>query len=143
MAITATLFVVRSIAFVCRTRTGGGPSLKSFLFFLSVLLRIKGKGPDNKENERNYFLNNSELVFGYFENKIEVSEGINKTTVLDRFFNKKSGANDNNFEKEDNNINCLVVRFNRTIPIILRFIIVQCKSPVWGDTLNYRDHQYI
>ena len=44
-----------------------------------TLREIKGR-------ERNYLLNNSELVFGYFENKMKVAEGTNKTTVLNTFF---------------------------------------------------------
>ena len=40
-----------------------------------------------KRNKRNYLLDNSHLVFDYFENKKKIAEGTNKTTILDTFFN--------------------------------------------------------
>ena len=38
-----------------------------------------------KQNEKNYFLDNSKYVFDYFENKKKISEGNNKTTLLNDF----------------------------------------------------------
>ena len=51
-----------------------------------------------KQKEKDYLLNNSELVFGYFENKMEVAEGNNKTTILDNFF-KSDTPNKKKVEK--------------------------------------------
>ena len=42
-----------------------------------------------KQQEKNYFLDNSKYVFDYFENKKKISEGNNKTTLLNNFFNLK------------------------------------------------------
>ncbi len=102
------------------------------------LTEIKTTIREIKENERNYFLNNSELVFGYFENKIEVSEGINKTTVLDKFFNKKSGANDNKFEKEDNNVKKYLTNVDETFLDIENYITETdiCKTCRNGEMIS-------
>ena len=35
---------------------------------------------------KNYYLNNSQYIFDYFENKKEISKGKSKTKVLDSFF---------------------------------------------------------
>lgn len=56
-----------------------------------------------KERERNYLLNNSELVFGYFENKMKVAEGTNKTTVLNTFFKTETPIKKED-EKEHSNV---------------------------------------
>lgn len=40
-----------------------------------------------KRKEKNYFLTNSKYIFDYFENKKKISEGNNKTTLLNNFFN--------------------------------------------------------
>ena len=56
-----------------------------------------------KEREKNYLLNNSELVFDYFENKMKVTEGTNKTTVLNEFF-KTDKLNVEQVAKERNNV---------------------------------------
>lgn len=102
------------------------------------ITEIKTTIREIKENERNYFLNNSELVFGYFENKIEVSEGINKTTVLDKFFNKKSGANDNKFEKEDNNVKKYLTNVDETFLDIENYITETdiCKTCRNGEMIS-------
>lgn len=51
------------------------------------LKEIKKQVFEIKQSEKDYLLNNSSLVFEYFENKKKVTEGTNKTTVLDEFFN--------------------------------------------------------
>ena len=39
-----------------------------------------------KNEEKEYFLNNSKYIFDYFENKSNISKGENETKVLDDFF---------------------------------------------------------
>lgn len=53
-----------------------------------------------KNTEKNYFLDNSKYIFEYFENKKKISEGNNKTTILNNFFNlnKECQQIDNNKE---------------------------------------------
>ena len=58
-----------------------------------------------KKNEKNYFLDNSKYVFDYFENKKKISEGNNKTTLLNDFFNLKRDASSSEVDlKERTNI---------------------------------------
>jgi len=42
-----------------------------------------------KKKEKKYYLNNSPLIFNYFEKKKELSEGINKKKTLNSFFDVK------------------------------------------------------
>jgi hypothetical protein len=58
------------------------------------------------KNEKNYFLENSKYIFEYFENKKKISEGNNKTTLLNTFFNvRNSDASFSDVElKERTNI---------------------------------------
>jgi hypothetical protein len=45
--------------------------------------------------KKQYYLNNSEIIFNYFEKKKEVSDGTNKTTILNNFFNTNVNPNIN------------------------------------------------
>ena len=57
--------------------------------------KIDSEIKEIKKKKKNYFLNNSEYIFDYFENKKKISECNNKTKVLDNFFNiKKPEIND-------------------------------------------------
>jgi len=51
--------------------------------------KIDAEIKEIKKKKKNYFLNNSEYIFDYFENKKKISECNNKTKVLDNFFNIK------------------------------------------------------
>jgi uncharacterized membrane-anchored protein YhcB (DUF1043 family) len=50
-----------------------------------------------KRLKNQYLLNNSKYIFEYFENKKETSEGKNKTTILNNFFNIKNDDIEKNF----------------------------------------------
>ena len=70
--------------------------LKNEKLNISDKLDIKDEIKENKEQikklekeKRDYFLNNSKYIFDYFENKKEISEGINKTKILNSFFKTK------------------------------------------------------
>jgi hypothetical protein len=66
---------------------------------------IQKKIKELKQNEKNYFLENSKYVFEYFENKKKISEGNNKTTILNNFFNLKRDVSSSDVElKERTNI---------------------------------------
>ena len=63
-----------------------------------------------KNEEKEYFLNNSKYIFDYFENKNNISKGENETKVLDDFFKikkpkkEKTDKNDTNIQKYLSNI---------------------------------------
>ena len=50
---------------------------------------LKKKIVKLEKEKKDYFLNNSKYIFDYFENKKEISEGTNKTTILNSFFKTK------------------------------------------------------
>jgi len=64
--------------------------------------KIDSEIKEIKKKKKDYFLNNSEYIFDYFENKKKISECNNKTKILDTFFNiKKPEVND--YEGKNNN----------------------------------------
>ena len=50
------------------------------------LYDIKEDISKNKKKIKDYYLNNSRFIFDYFENKKEITNGTNKTTILNSFF---------------------------------------------------------
>ncbi len=57
-----------------------------------------------KQEEKEYFLNNSKFIFEYFENKNNISKGENETKVLDDFFKIKKKEKNTQEDKNDTNI---------------------------------------
>jgi hypothetical protein len=49
------------------------------------LYDIKEEIYKNKKKIKDYYLNNSRFIFDYFENKKEITNGTNKTTILNSF----------------------------------------------------------
>lgn len=49
--------------------------------------KLKKKIQKMKQNEINYYLENSKLIFDYFENKKEITSNINKKKIMNNFFN--------------------------------------------------------
>ena len=47
----------------------------------------------NKKKKKNYLLDNAEHVFDYFEKKMKMSKGKNKTRILHSFFDKNKSEN--------------------------------------------------
>lgn len=75
-----------------------------------------------KQKEKDYLLNNSELVFGYFENKMEVAEGNNKTTILDNFF-KSDTPNKKKVEKQHSNVKKFLSNINDSFMDIGNYVV--------------------
>ena len=74
-----------------------------------------------KVKRKDYLLNNSHLVFDYFENKKKISSGDNENIrVLDSFF--KINNNNENIEKDDKTIEKYFANINPNYLDINRFI---------------------
>ena len=85
------------------------------------LYDIKEEICKNKKKIKDYYLNNSRFIFDYFENKKEITNGTNKTTILNSFFkvNDKTfdetaltRANDNNVQKFFTNLDQTFININ-------------------------------
>ena len=96
------------------------------------LNQIKMQLKTIKKSEKEYLLNNSQYIFTYFENKKNIAECKNKTTVLENFFNN---INDDTNQKEISYVNkylsnvnesCLDIN-NYTIEIIDNTLILTPK----------------
>ena len=76
-----------------------------------TIIDLKEKVKEFKSKKKNYFLDNSKFIFEYFENKKNISSGINtqtvtsKTKLVNNFFKiKEETENKALFQKENNNI---------------------------------------
>ena len=108
------------------------------------LLIIKDEIKTIKIAEKDYFLNNSKYVFEYFENKKQISEGKNKTTMLNDFFNvKKKEAVDIN-AKERSNVQKYLTNVDETFLDINNFVLQTdiCESCNKGELIPV-DHEGI
>ena len=85
------------------------------------LYDIKEEIYKNKKKIKDYYLNNSRCIFDYFENKKEITNGTNKTTILNSFFkvndktfdeNALTRANDNNVQKFFTNLDQTFININ-------------------------------
>ena len=67
---------------------------------------IKSKISDIKYRKKEYFLNNSSLIFDYFENKKNIANEPSKTRVLDDFFKvNKEDSSDQEKQKDQGLVN--------------------------------------
>ena len=85
------------------------------------LYDIKEDIHKNKKKIKDYYLNNSRFIFDYFENKKEITNGTNKTTILNSFFkvndktfdeNELNRVNDNNVQKFFTNLDQTFININ-------------------------------
>jgi hypothetical protein len=85
------------------------------------LYDIKNEISKNKKKIKDYYLNNSRCIFDYFENKKEITNGTNNTTILNSFFklnntsfdeNALTRANDNNVQKFFTNLDQTFININ-------------------------------
>jgi hypothetical protein len=85
------------------------------------LYDIKQEIHKNKKKIKDYYLNNSKFIFDYFENKKEITNGTNKTTILNSFFkvndksfdeNELNRVNENNVQKFFTNLDQTFININ-------------------------------
>ena len=71
------------------------------------IIDIKKQIANLKQKKDDYLLENSEIIFDYFEKKKKTSEGIdiNKKKILYSFFNKNKSVNNLNQNTDETNIN--------------------------------------
>ena len=86
-----------------------------------LLYDIKQEIYKNKKKIKDYYLNNSKFIFDYFENKKEITNGTNKTTILNSFFkvndksfdeNELNRVNENNVQKFFTNLDQTFININ-------------------------------
>jgi hypothetical protein len=96
-------------------------SIEKQLEIKDRLAEIKTELRTHRNNIKQYYLNNSKYIFDYFENKKEISNGNNKTKILNSFFkidtstervNELTSMNDNNVKKFLSNIDQTFININ-------------------------------
>jgi len=107
-------------------------SIEQKLDISDQITDIKQKVLTIKRLKKKYLLNNSKYIFEYFENKKEISEGKNKTKILNNFFSIKNDGTDkknieiNNVQKYLTNIDDYFLNINDFI--ISTEICQNCKK---------------
>ncbi len=117
-------------------------SIEEILDIKDRLLIIKDEIKTIKSAEKNYLLKNSKYVFEYFENKKQISEGKNKTTMLNEFFNvNKNEINDTN-AKERSNVQKYLTNVDETFLDINNFVMQTdiCETCNKGELIPV-DHE--
>jgi hypothetical protein len=94
-----------------------------------------------QKERKNYFLDNSKYVFDYFENKKQIAEGKNKTTLLNQFFNIEK-LNNNSQQKELNTIKKYLSNVDERFLDLDHFIISTdvCQNCHHGELIPI-DHE--
>lgn len=89
-----------------------------------------------KRTEKNYLLDNSSLIFDYFENKKEVTEGKNKTTLLENFFNIDKIKNIE-IAKERSNVHKFLMNVDDSFIDVGNYVVQTdiCKSCYKGEMI--------
>ena len=118
--------------------------LKSEKLNISDVLDLKDEILDYKEKiklleneKKKYFLNNSKYIFDYFENKKEISEGTNKTKILNSFFKTKDDKKDNEVNDMNSNLQKYMINNNEKYYDINNYIYDTniCKNCNKGELI--------
>ena len=130
--------------------------IKNKLEIKDKIKQLKQENIKYLKKQKDYYLNNSKYIFDYFEGKKNVSEGINKTKVLDNFFDKsaklpfKSSSNESIFRYfsniDDKYINiencinssniCKLCSMGELVPVDYEGVVI-CNNPLCAKQYKY------
>jgi len=102
------------------------------------LYDIKIEISKNKKKIKDYYLNNSRCIFDYFENKKEITNGTNKTKILNSFFKLDNKLNDSELTKvNDNNVQKFFTNLDQTFINVndYTYITDVCQSCNKGEMI--------
>ena len=102
------------------------------------LYYIKIEISKNKKKIKDYYLNNSRCIFDYFENKKEITNGTNKTKILNSFFKLDNKPNENELTKvNDNNVQKFFTNLDQTFINVNDYTYVTdvCQSCNKGEMI--------
>ena len=102
------------------------------------LYDIKLEISKNKKKIKDYYLNNSRCIFDYFENKKEITNGTNKTKILNSFFKLDNIPNENELTKvNDNNVQKFFTNLDQTFINVndYTYITDVCQSCNKGEMI--------
>ena len=119
--------------------------LRTEKMVITDALDIKDEIKNNKEKikelekeKSEYYLNNSKYIFDYFENKKEISEGQNKTTILNSFFKTKDTTiNVNDSNTLNNNLQKYMINNNVNFHDVNNYVVKTdiCKRCNKGELI--------
>jgi hypothetical protein len=102
------------------------------------LYDIKLEISKNKKKIKDYYLNNSRCIFDYFENKKEITNGTNKTKILNSFFKLDNKPNESELTKvNDNNVQKFFTNLDQTFINVndYTYITDVCQSCNKGEMI--------
>lgn len=119
-------------------------SIEEMLDIKEQIKSISKEIKTTKSKEKDYYLTNSKLIFDYFEEKKKLSEGNNKLTCIDNFFNINNNNETNKNKNKNNNVNKYLINIDDSFINIDNYINVSniCKSCNKGELIPV-DHEGI
>ncbi len=119
-------------------------SIEEILDLKEQIKSISNEIKTTKSKEKDYYLTNSELIFDYFEEKKKLSEGNNKLTCIDNFFNINNNNESNKNKNKNSNVNKYLINIDDSFINIDNYINVSniCKSCNKGELIPV-DHEGI
>ena len=119
-------------------------SVEEILDLKEQIKEINKEIKNIKKKEKDYYLTNSNIIFDYFEDKKNLSEGNNKLTCIDNFFNINKDSCVKNAKTKNNFVNKYLINIDDSFINIDNYINISsiCKSCNKGELIPV-DHEGI
>ena len=112
-------------------------NVEEYLEIKEQLSNINKKIKDIKNKEKDYYLTNSNIIFDYFEDKKNISEGNIQTTCIDNFFNIKNSNSLNKNINDKNFVNRYFINIDDSYINVDNYIHIStiCKTCNIGELI--------
>jgi len=119
-------------------------SVEEILDLKEEIKQINKEIKNTKQKEKDYYLTNSNIIFDYFEDKKNLSEGNNKLTCVDNFFNINKDANCKKEIKNNNYVNKYLINIDDSFINVDNYIHIsnKCNQCNKGELIPV-DHEGI
>ena len=102
-------------------------SVEEMLDLKEEIKQISKEIKKTKQREKDYYLTNSNIIFDYFEDKKNLSEGNNKLTCVDNFFNINKDTTDKKETKNNNYVNKYLINIDDSFINVDNYIHISSK----------------
>ena len=102
-------------------------SVEEILDLKEEIKQINKEIKNTKQKEKDYYLTNSNIIFDYFEDKKNLSEGNNKLTCVDNFFNINKDTTDKKETKNNNYVNKYLINIDDSFINVDNYIHISSK----------------
>lgn len=102
-------------------------SVEEILDLKEEIKQINKEIKKTKQKEKDYYLTNSNIIFDYFEDKKNLSEGNNKLTCVDNFFNINKEITSKKETKNNNYVNKYLINIDDSFINVDNYIHISNK----------------